>query len=97
VPFLKAEDMFSLFPAQGRARRELTTPNPPFAECLFIFRPKNITLLVDEVKAKSKLAPELAEGRPAQDFSAAALTSHASLLGVVYLKRKSFYYLNSPL
>jgi hypothetical protein len=29
----------------------------------------------DEFKAKSKLAPELAEGRPAQDFSAAALNS----------------------
>jgi hypothetical protein len=31
--------------------------------------------LACEVKAKSKLAPELAEGRPAQDFSVAALTS----------------------
>jgi hypothetical protein len=30
----------------------------------------------DEFKAKSKLAPELAEGRPAQDFSAAALNSY---------------------
>jgi hypothetical protein len=35
--------------------------------------------VVDEPKAKSKLAPELAEGRPALDFSVAALGSVSSL------------------
>jgi hypothetical protein len=40
-------------------------------------------------KAKSKLAPELTEGRPAQDFSAAALTSY-----ILNLKKVIKYIIN---
>jgi hypothetical protein len=52
---------------------------------------------IDEVKAA---ALKSCAGRPSASSGASldfALTSYTSLLGVVYIKGGSFYYLNSPL